>query len=544
MNLTCLKRFSCGMSAFLALLACTAPVAVAATSEPVVKKGSPAPAAKKVIPAPVAKKAVATPEAVVKKALRAPVAKKAAPEPVRKTAPPVPVVSAMNAPSIYRVPLGESKVYRFAQPIRRIAVGDPSVADYIMLNHSEIYLLGKKLGSTNLAIWDQQGNLTSAPLQVSRSTAFLQSLLTILFPEEHDIHIISMGEALVLSGSVSDPLVSESVSRVVKGYFGRSVSDENPESALINASNEKKGAKGALVASPSSSLTLSLSSNDGTKTATATTEDQGAGVVNLLKVRDPQQVRLEVRIAQVSKTYIESLGLSVSKIGGGDLTGSLKSLSTGFVSDETLKLVLNPNYSIMMGAKRKPTLFRILAEPTIVTMSGKEGNFLVGGKVYTPVISTNGAVGYEEHTYGVGLRFTPIVLDVGRISLKVDAEDSEPDKTPVTAGTNTILPSFKMSTVSTTVQMKEGENLLIGGLMLDNLTNSIDSVPLLGEIPILGALFRNTQKDAENTELMVIVRPTLVKASTAMPELPTDKIVPPTRGELFIGGKVEGSRKK
>ena len=92
--------------------------------------------------------------------------------------------------------------------------------------------------------------------------------------------------------------------------------------------------------------------------------------------------------------------------------------------------------------------------------------------------------------------------------------------------------------------MNEGENLVIGGLKLDNLTNMIDSVPLLGEIPILGALFRNTQKNAEKTELMVFVRPTLVKGSAIAPELPTDRFVPPTRGELFIGGKLEGSQKK
>jgi pilus assembly protein CpaC len=197
---------------------------------------------------------------------------------------------------------------------------------------------------------------------------------------------------------------------------------------------------------------------------------------------------------------------------------------------------------IKVVADRKPSLFKVLAEPTIVTMSGKEGYFLVGGKVYLPVSSEFGRILFVERTYGVGLRFTPVVLDTGRISLKVVPEVSQPDKEPITAGTTTNLPAFKVSTVSTTVQMTEGENLVIGGLMLDNFTNLIDEVPLLGEIPILGALFRDTQKNAEKTELMVIVRPTLVKASTTMPQLPTDKFVSPTSGELFLNGKLHGSR--
>jgi pilus assembly protein CpaC len=543
MHLTCLKRSACRISAFIVLLSGAMPVAALAAPDSVTKKELSAPVAKKAMPVaaaastePIAKKAL--PKAGAKKKSHRLFAKKVLPKPVRRKYSPVPFMSAMNTPSIYRVPLGESKVYRFAQPISRIAVGDPDVADYIMLNRFEIYLLGKKLGSTNLTVWNQQGNLTSRPLQVSRSTVSLQSLLSILFPKERDIHILSMGQALVLSGSVSDPLVAEGVSRVASASLGTQVSNGNPESALTDQGSASSGANNTVAKSSLPSLNVSITG--ASPSASSAAESGAPGVVNLLKVRATQQVRLEVRIAQVSKTYLESLGLNVSKLSG-DLTGSL---STGLVSNATLNLLLQPDYQIKMAAQRKPTLFRILAEPTIVTMSGKEGNFLVGGKVYTPTVSINGGVDYVERTYGVGLRFTPVVLDAGRISLRVAAEDSEPDKTPLTVGTSTALPSFKMSTVSTTVQMKEGENLVIGGLMLDNLTNSIDSVPLLGQIPILGALFRSTDKNAEKTELMVIVRPTLVKASTTEPELPTDKVVPPTRGELFLGGKLEGSQKK
>ena len=560
MNLTCLKRPACRMSALAVLIACAVSVAAVAAPEPVAKKAvpvvvasvpepvikqttpvkrwvSPVPAAKNGVPAPVAKKVL--PEIVVKKEIPAPVKRWGSPEPVS---------TAMGAPSIYRVPLGESRVFRFVQPVSRIAVGDPKVADYIMLNRSEIYLLGKKLGSTNLVVWDQKGNVTSTPVQVSRGTTALQAFLKVIFPKENDIHLYSWGQALVLSGTVSDALVADSVSRLVTAYLGGSVPQDNPESALIGSN--PAALKGILgennnITTPFLSVNTNMGSTSGGANRSSARADSTRGVVNLLKIRDPQQVRLEVCIAQVSRTFLESLGVSFLKSSGNIQGGTLL---TGFVSNATLNnvlfgRVLGQANGLKVVADRKPSLFRVLAEPTIVTMSGKEGYFLVGGKVYLPGAATLGRIEYIERTYGVGLRFTPVVLDAGRISLKVVPEFSEPDKEPLIPGT-TNMPSFKVSTVSTSVQMNEGENLVIGGLMLDNFTNLIDEVPLLGEIPILGALFRDTQKNGEKTELMVIVRPTLVKASTTMPELPTDKFVEPTAGDLFLNGKLHGSRKK
>ena len=553
LNLTCLKRFACGISALAVLLAGALPAVAAVTApEPVAKKEQLSPEKRWVSPVPKAKKVVPAP--VAKKALPKPVVKKDNPATAKRWISPVTFSSSMGAPSIYRVPLGESKIYRFRQPIKRIAVGDPQVADYIMLNRSEIYLLGKKLGSTNLAIWDQNGNVTSAPVQVSRGTTALQAFLKALFPKEHDIHIDALGPALVLSGSVSDALVAESVTRLVIAYFGGSVTKANPESALIGT--DPKALTGII--GENNKVKISSSTESRTEKTIIMGGDAGAsgsvgadstrGVVNLLKVRNSQQVRLEVCIAQVSRNFLESLGVSFLKTSGDTRGGTLL---TGFVSNATLNNVLfgrlsQVNGEIKVVADRKPSVFKVLAEPTMVTMSGKEGYFLVGGKIYVPV-----AIDYftrevtaEPQIYGVGLRFTPVVLDAGRISLKVVSEVSQPDTDSFNTDITSNYPAFKVSTVSTNVQMNEGENLVIGGLKLDNLANAIDSVPLLGEIPILGALFRDAKKNAEKTELMVIVRPTLVKASTDMPELPTDKFVPPTRGELFLGGKLEGSRKK
>jgi pilus assembly protein CpaC len=451
-------------------------------------------------------------------------------------------VAAMGSHSIYLVPVGESRVYQLERPIARVAVGNPEVADYIMLNPSELYLLGKKTGATNLVLWEKNGSFTSTPLQVSRNTNPIELMLKVVLPKETDIQIFAWGPALVLAGTASDALAAETAYRLVKAYLGGIVPGVNPESTLTNSAS----ARGSAV-----SASISGVANSASASAPASAEPAGIpGVVNLLKVRDPQQVRLEVHIAEVSKSYLETLGIGWTQ-GVGSTQGSLMS---GFVSNATLNLLFKAYYDnnrkAIIGngpqveAERKNTLIKILAEPTIVAMSGQEGYFLVGGKIYTPTLGANGSIDYVERTYGVGLRCTPTVLDAGRISLKVAPEVSEPNIEPVTAGTPSTLPAFKISYASTTVQMKEGENLVIGGLLRDKLTNVVRRVPLLGDIPLLGTLFRRTEKQSENTELMVFIRPTLVNASTKVPELPTDRVVPPSQKELFLDGKLQGSRVK
>ena len=437
------------------------------------------------------------------------------------------------SPPTYLVPVGESRVYRLEQPIKRVAVGNPEVADYIIINPTELYLLGKKPGVTNLIVWDKTGNFTTTPLQVSRNIKPISELLKVVLPNETDIRIYALGRALVLAGTVYDALAAETVFRLVKAYLGGKVPEDNPEYTLVNSPPASAAAASV------TGMVKSTKSSSGYQAVTSAGPAGMRGVVNLLTIRNPQQVRLEVRIAEVSRTCMQALGLNWTQAAG-NITGSLM---TGFVGNATLDLLFKNGNELALEAECKKGLVKILAEPTIVTMSGQEGYFLVGGKVYTPTVAANGAVDYKERKYGVGLRFIPTVLDAGRISLKVAPEISEPLKEALTAGTATGLPAFKLSYASTTVQMNQGQNLVIGGLLRDNLEETIRAVPLLSKIPILGALFRRTDKKAETTELMVVVRPTLVQASDYAPELPTDRFIPPTEKELFIDGKLQGSRR-
>jgi pilus assembly protein CpaC len=178
-------------------------------------------------------------------------------------------------------------------------------------------------------------------------------------------------------------------------------------------------------------------------------------------------------------------------------------------------------------------------------MSGQEGAFLAGGKIYIPVPQAGGLFGstitLEEKEFGVGLRFTPTVLEGGRINLKVSPEVSELGKN-VTVGSQTI-PSITTRRASTTVQLNDGQSFAIGGLIKSNVTEAIAAFPGLGEIPILGALFRSSDFQNERTELLFIITPRLVKPLPPNYALPTDGFIEPTRAEFFLGGKLEGTPK-
>ncbi len=433
----------------------------------------------------------------------------------------MPVLDGQNM----QLTLGESQVLQLPQPVARVAVGHPGIADFILLGPKELYVLGKSPGMTNLVMWNTNGKATTLRTQVGLNLTPLRELIRRILPDEKDIEVLSSGDAVILTGVVSDASVAETAHR------------------LATSQLQQDGASGDLQGKDSNA-----------KDAPAA--KTGARIVNLLKIRAPQQVMLEVRVAEVSKSYLESLGVEWGRSGGIN-DGSLM---TGFVNNATLSLILGrgvaqkvnadgtPLYSnttdtLKVEALRKDGWVKILAEPTIVAMSGQEGRFLVGGKIFIPVNQALGSTTYEERTYGVGLRFVPTVLESGRINLRVAPEISEPVKESVTAGTAASLPAFKSSLVSTTVQMAEGENLVIGGLLRDNINEIVKAVPLLGELPVLGALFRSSQYITERTELLIVVRPTLVKAMRDAPKLPTDTFTPPSRSEFFMGGQLQAPPK-
>ncbi len=412
------------------------------------------------------------------------------------------------APQI-NVTMGKSTLLRLPSAAARVSVGDKDVADVILLNPKEVYLLGKKVGATNIMLWSKSGQNTVVDVSVSMDASVLQGKFIQMMPGEKDIRVSTAADSLILSGTVSDAMKVDRAVQLAEAYAG-------------------KGDAG-----------------------------KSGKVINLLKVASPQQVMLEVKMAEVSKNILDKLGaqFNASRSNGGvayAIAAGFLSLTSGNpLSPGGLLTITKDRTTIKLDAENKDGVVKILAEPNIMAVSGQEGSFLAGGKVLIPVqqAGTVGAssITLEEKEFGVGLRFTPTVLDGDLINLRVAPEVSELSQTgtAVSIGsTSSVLPSFTTRRASTTVQLRDGQSFAIAGLIKSNVTESIRRFPILGDIPFLGALFRSTEFQNDKTELLFVITPRLVKPLPPDYALPTDHFITPTPKELFLDGKLEGSSDK
>lgn len=412
---------------------------------------------------------------------------KPAAQPAGQPAGPIEFASQVNAT------VGKSTLLRLPAPVSRISVGSPDVADVVLLNPREIYLLGKKVGATNLTLWSKSGQSTIVDVAVGMDTASLQGKLQQLFPEEKGIKIFAASDTVVLSGTVSDAIKVDKIVALAEAFAGKKV-------------------------------------------------------INMLSLSSVQQVMLEVKIAEINRTELDKLGLNLSWSNAGNSI-SFTGTTAATVGSGVGSVVVNSidRITSLANAQKKDELVKILAEPNIVAISGQEGSFLAGGEILIPVPQGNGTVTMESKLFGVGLRATPTVLDQGRIHLRVQPEVTDLVGFSTVASTgsggNTLVPTLTTRRVSTAVELREGQSLAIGGLLQDNTRGAISRFPLLGDIPILGTLFRSTEYQQSKTELMIVVTPRLVKPLAPNYTLPTDSITPPSRVDLLLNGKLEGGDK-
>ena len=452
-----------------------------------------------------------------------------------------PCLQVEAAPPVH-LSVGKSTVWRPAAPVRRVVLGNPEQApaarsgpsessadrtprreavartgselrpgvadvDVLLLSPREIVLQARTLGATNLVLADGLGHCTALDVVVGLDTSALQALLERLLPAEKEVRVTPAFDGVVLSGTVTD---SEALARVTE---------------LAQAF---------------------LRSHDGIA--------QNPRLVNLLEVGAPQQVMLEVKVAEVSKALIDQIGVQVS---GSRTRGQWTyTLLADFLSGGNGVLgaaKAGGAFGLKIDGQKDQALVKVLAEPTVMALSGQTGSFLAGGKVFIPVAQDNGTTGnrtvtLEEKEFGVSLRFTPTVLGNGRIHLRVRPEVSELNREGIgivasgTAGT-AVLPSFTARRAETTVQLMDGQSFAIGGLIRNNDTASIKAFPFLGELPVIGALFRSTQFQNDRSELVFVITPRLVRPLPAEYRLPTDGYVPPTRQELMLEGRLEGGRR-
>jgi pilus assembly protein CpaC len=383
------------------------------------------------------------------------------------------------------------------------------VADFVLISPREIYITGKAAGVTNMTLWQNKGNYTVYDLEVEFDISRLKQRLAEILPEERDIRVMAMHDSIALSGRVSNAANLSQVLALAKAY----------------APEEK--------------------------------------VQNLIEVRGVQQVMLEIRVAEMQRSVVRRMGVNfnyvtetgkfgINKLGGltelvgpGDANiGSTGPFAT-FVSPAVNALLRfnagGATWTGFVDALKRDGLAKVLAEPTLIALSGQDANFLAGGEFPVPVPQGLGTVAIEYKSFGVGLSFTPTVLADNKINMKVAPEVSELDFTNAAQLSGFIVPGLTTRRAETVVELADGQSFAIAGLLRENTRDVMDRYPLLGEIPILGVLFRSREYQKNETELVIIATPRLVKPlDTTHQTLPTDFYIEPNDLEFYVLGMMEG----
>lgn len=412
-----------------------------------------------------------------------------------------------------RLKAGQSKVLRLPFAITRISVANPEVADIILTSPQEVYVNGLAPGTTNLSVWGR-GRFSSARVTVEADVSQLKESLAQVLPKEK-IGVVPADESVVLTGEVSGPVAQQTAISLA--------------AAAVGGKKEK--------------------------------------VINLLNIGGVQQVMCEVRLAEINRNVGRRMGINFAVADrsghafGVSLLNSLTNI-TDFVrnfatTSITQQLSQNINavagwrtgsvlWTMFFDALKQQGLGRILAEPNLVTTSGQEASFLAGGEFPVPVPQQFQTITIEWKKFGVALNFTPTVLDDNMIAMKVTPEVSELDFTTGIAfsAAGFVVPGLRVRRLSSHVEIKDGQTFALAGLLSDNHRTLINKFPVLGSIPILGTLFRSSEFQKQETELVVLVTPHLVKPmaqSTA--RLPTDVYVEPNDMSFYLLGCLEGKKK-
>jgi len=423
-------------------------------------------------------------------------------------------------PAQLSLQMGKSTLMRLPENVQHRSVGNPEVVQALLVAPDTLYIAGVDVGTTNMIVQGRSGLCSVLDITVAMDPSPLQATLKAAMPEERDIQVLAAADTLVLSGTVSDAAAVARAVELAAAYVRR------PLRALSVPDKEN----------------ASVGQTTGSAPGAA-----GARVVNMLSVNAPQQVQLEVKIAEVSKSLLERMETGVLWRFNSGAWGA--TLLSNFLTGNTHGMI-DANKaaarSLTAAVDKQDGLVRILAEPNVMAISGQEGSFLAGGKFYIPVPQENNRVTLEEKEFGVGLRFTPTVLGGGRINLRVAPEVSELSREGISISSTgsasaAVLPVVTTRRASTTVQLYDGQSFAIGGLIKDNLVTNLKGLPVLGNLPVLGALFRSTDYQQDRSELVFVITAHLVKPLPgASYNLPTDKVGVPSPSAVLLGGRLDG----
>ena len=408
-----------------------------------------------------------------------------------------------DASSSLNVSINRAVVVEAETPFAELSIANPGIADISTLSDRTIYVLGRAPGRTTLTLLGPEGNLiANVEVSVTPDVAEFKERLRQILPGE-GIEVRTANDGIVLSGTVS------SIARL--------------DRALDLAERYAPGR-----------------------------------VSNLMSVGGTQQVMLKVRFVEMERSVTKGLNAGLSVIDAGSSSGGSLALgSAGLVAGGSpggpgsVEFGLTEaigqfgvgfdfggaSVGVLLEALESKNLVRTLSEPNLVALSGQEASFLAGGEYPIPVPDGDGGIGIEYRPFGVQLTFTPRVVDADIINLELNASVSSIDDAIITQnGFN--VNQFKTRQTQTTVEMRDGESFAVSGLLQDDFSDNASQVPWLGDIPVLGALFRSANYARNQTELVVIVTPYLVTPTRGEAlAVPTDRIRPPTESELFLLGQ-------
>lgn len=414
------------------------------------------------------------------------------------------------------VPLNKSQVLTVDRPFAKALVGNQDIADVLPMTNRSLYVLGKKVGTTSLTLYDSRNMLIAVvDVAVGPDVVTLKRQLSELIPGEA-IGARMSNDAVVLTGTVSSAAAIDRAVQVASTYAG---------------GRDK--------------------------------------IVNMLSVGASQQVMLEVRFSEVNRQAAKQIGLNHSFTGNktagsiGNLAGesiiptnndgvptiALDGLSDAFGVGTWAYKIGSLNIFSALDALERKGLVKTLAEPTLVALSGETASFLAGGEFPIPVVQNGGGGGgtggnngitVEFKPFGVSLGFTPTVLGDGIINLVVEPEVSSIDPSASVSINGLVVPGLLTRRAKTVVELRDGQSFAIAGLLRNDFQDTVRQLPILGSIPIIGTLFRSTGFQKQQTELVMIVTPRLVKPMRAdQVALPTDRVGDPHELDLFLMGRTD-----
>lgn len=397
----------------------------------------------------------------------------------------------MAASAKLEIAIGNSHVIRHPVVLQRVSIADPQIADAVVVSAQEIVINGKSVGTTSVILWDNAGGRELYSVRVTPDVETLREDLSAMFPDD-SVEVNAAGTSVVVSGQVSDALKAERVLALA----GLAV----PEGEVI---------------------------------------DQ-------LKVPEPGQVLLQVRFAEVSRTALERTGINLLRWNPDELSGSTSAgrpppFSGDFgggadgpmggeilqsFSDAVNLFLFAPeaDLAIFIQALKSNGLFRSLAEPNLLAVHGQEASFLAGGEFPYPVVqggAAAGAVTIQFREFGVRLNFTPTITNSGNVRLHVAPEVSTLDFANGLTLQGFNIPSILTRKAETEIELRDGQTFAIAGLVDNSMLEDVDKVPVLGDIPILGALFRSKEIRQNRSELLVLVTPRLMAPLDQPPAVPT-----------------------